>query len=204
MARRKSATAVAPPSHVVIDASAPNVVFARLVDSPTAPKVAAIVTSPEAPTVAARKRARRAAELPAADPPKPTKPVIDLAQPNAAKILSATFPRPTSETMRAATEEEARAALAYLEGRDAEARAKGAKEAAGNVLKYAIGEDLGLHGDGWKATWGLARGSVDWARVLKALVAPPFNIPQHVLDHLCEEHRGEASRRIDVRETADE
>lgn len=145
-------------------------------------------------SVATRKRARRAAE-PAPVAPVYVKPTIDLTQPNARKALVAAFPAPTSETMIDATEAEERAALAYIEARDAEARAKGAKEAAGNVLCYAIGNDEGIKGDGWKATWKLAKGEVDWSRLCKDL---------NIEDSVIERYRKPSARRIDLRETADE
>lgn len=145
-------------------------------------------------TVAERRRSIRAANDPASGPGV-KKVEIDLTKPNARKALSALYPRPTSDTYLDATPETEAAALAYIEQRDVESVSKGKKELAGHVLCNAIGPAKGIVGKGWKATWGMSKGNVDWEKVCEA-----FNIPEDVL----ERYRKPESRGLDVRELAEE
>lgn len=126
--------------------------------------------------------------------PTVKKVAIDLKQPNARKQLAALYPRPTSETFLEATPATRRAARKYIEQRDAESTAKAKKEVAGNVLCNAIGSNKGIKGDGWKATWDMKIGNVDWEKV-----CADYKIPKEAL----EKYRHGESRTIDVRELAE-
>ncbi len=145
-------------------------------------------------TVAERRQAIRAAKEPASGPGV-KKVLIDLSKPTARKMLTALHPRPTSETYLDATPELEEAALVYIEQRDAETLSKGKKEIAGNHLCNAIGDAKGVVGKGWKATWGLSAGNIDWAKVCE-----DFKIPEATL----EKYRKPESRGLDVRELAEE
>lgn len=144
-------------------------------------------------TVAERRKAIRAAKGEAIGPGL-KKAEIDLTKPAARKMLAALYPRPTSEAYLDATPETEAAALAYIEQRDAESVAKNKKEVAGNVLCNVIGEAKGIRGVGWKATWDMSMGNVDWEKV-----CADFNITVAVL----EKYRKADSRGLDVRELAE-
>lgn len=143
-------------------------------------------------TVLERRRSIRSQR---GDRPGLKKVEIDLTKPTARKMLTALFPRPTTQAMLDATDETEKAALEYVQQRDAESVAKNSKEVAGNLLCNAIGSSLGIKGKGWKATWDMKGGNVDWDEVVKEM-----NIPSEVIDR----HRKPAYRALDVRELAED
>lgn len=146
-------------------------------------------------TVAERRRAIRAAKEPASGPGVRRAAMIDLTKPAARKILVGIHPRPENEVYVDATPELERAALQYIEQRDVEKISKEKKEVAGNVLCNAIGKNLGLRGDGWKATWGMSKGNVDWARLAKEA---------GISDETIAKYRTPDRRGLDVDEVPDE
>lgn len=146
-------------------------------------------------TVAERRQAIRAAKGEPNSGPGVKKVTIDLTKPNAREKLTALYPRPTSELYIDATPETEAAALAYIEHRDVETTAKVKKTVAGNLLCNAIGTDKGITGKGWKATWDMSAGNIDWAKI-----CVDYKIPEAVL----ETYRKPPSRSIDVRELAEE
>lgn len=119
---------------------------------------------------------------------------IDLSKPDARKALAALFPRPENDTLIEASPELEAAALRYIEARDAAAVAAEKQAVAGNELCHAIAKNLGVTGVGWKATWDLAKGSVDWTALAKELA---------ISDETIARHRKPSSRTLIVRETAD-
>lgn len=144
-------------------------------------------------TVAERRRAIRDAKETSG--PGLKKVEIDLTKPNARKALVGLYPRPSSDTYIDATPETEAAALQYIEQRDAATRSSEKKEIAGNMLCNAIGVATGIRGNGWKATWDMSKGNVDWAQLAKDL-----NISAEVI----EKYRKPEFRGLDVRELAEE
>ena len=145
-------------------------------------------------TVAERRRAIRAAKEPSSGPGV-KKVEIDLSKPEARKALTALFPRPTSEAILEASSEIEAAAVAYVEQRDLAKIASDKKESAGNVLCNAIGRHTGIRGDGWKATWDMSKGNVDWTALAKA---------EGISDETIAKYRKPESRGLDVKEVAEE
>lgn len=121
-------------------------------------------------------------------------PTIDLTQPNARKALAALHPAPTNDLYLEASPEAEEAAAEYFAQRAAESSAKSGKELAGTQLCAAIGKNLGVRGDGWKATWGMRDGEIDWRGLAKA---------HGITDEQIETFRRPPSRSLDVREVAD-
>lgn len=123
---------------------------------------------------------------------KPT--TIDLTQPNARKLLAERHPRPSNDLYAEASPEAEEAAAEYFAQRAAESAAKSGKELAGTQLCAAIGSNLGVRGDGWKATWSMRDGDVDWRALAKA---------HGITEEQIETFRKPQSRSLDVREVAD-
>lgn len=146
-------------------------------------------------TVAERRRAIRAAKGEPVSGPGLKKVEIDLTKPNARKALIGLYPRPRGEDFRDATPETEAAALQYIEARDAAALASEKKEIAGNILCNAIRDSKGVRGEGWKATWDMSKGNVDWAQLAKDL---------SISDEVIAKYRKPESRGLDVRELAEE
>lgn len=146
-------------------------------------------------TVAERRKAIRAAKGELASGPGLKKVEIDLTKPSARKALTALYPRPTNDVFLDATPELEAAALTYIEQRDAAKIASDKKEVGGNVLCNAIGSNLGIAGNGWKATWDMSKGNVDWAQLAKDL---------NISDEVIAKYRKAESRGLDVRELAEE
>lgn len=147
----------------------------------------------KSPTVADRRRSLRATK--GGDGPSVKKVSIDLESPGARKALTALYPRPENDVIVSATDEDEAAALAYIEARDAATLATEKKEIAGNLLCNRIAKNLGVTGDGWKAEWGMSKGSVDWTALAKDLAIP---------DETIAKHRRPESRGLTVREIAEE
>lgn len=156
------------------------------------PKKSATQAKPA--TVAERRRAIRDARDPLSGPGV-QKVVIDLTKPGARKALTALYPRPTSETYIDASAETEAAAFVYIEQRDAAKVASEKQQVGGNALCNAIGRNLGIRGNGWKATWDMSKGSVDWTQLAKDLQIP---------DEVIAKYRRPESRGLDVTEVADE
>jgi hypothetical protein len=157
------------------------------------PKKSTAAAAIEPSTVAGRRRAIRG-DGPASGPGV-KKVTIDLTKPGARDALKALYPRPTSETMLAATPELEAAALEYVKQRDLESLAKKAKEVAGNHLCAAIATNTGIVGEGWKATWDMSNGNVDWSALAKA---------EGISDETIAKYRKPQSRGLDVKEVAEE
>ncbi len=159
-------------------------------------KSARKTATPVATTVAERRRSIRGSKVETVEP-RAKKFTIDLTKPGARDALRALFPCPLVATMldgRAQPEVEA-AALEYIAQRDLEKVAKTKKEIAGNVLCNAIKSATGITGDGWKATWDMSKGNVDWAGLAKE---------KGITDAEIADYRKPATRGLDVSEVADE
>ena len=154
---------------------------------------AARIEAPAPTTVAERRRQLRAAKADAG--PGLAKVEVDLTKPEARKTLTSLYPRPTSDAMLDATAEIEAAALEYIAQRDIAKVANAKKDIAGNVLCNAIGRAKGICGDGWKATWDMSKGNVDWTALASKLSIP---------DSVIAEHRKPESRGLDVKEVAEE
>ncbi len=157
------------------------------------PRKSTAVKAPQ--TVAERRRALRDAKGGAKSGPGLKKVEIDLTKANARDALKALYPRPTSDAMLTATPELEEVALEYVEQRDLEKLAKEKKEVAGNFLCNAIRRATGVAGDGWKATWDMSNGTVDWAALVKA---------EKISDETIAKYRKPQTRGLDVKETAEE
>lgn len=152
---------------------------------------ARLETAPPA-TVAERRRALRDTAGPSV---RKANVALDLTKADAREKLAALYPRPASETMLDANARVEAAALEYITQRDLAKIAITKQQIAGNELCQAIGAAQGLVGDGWKATWCVGKGSVDW----KALAAAEA-IPEETIERF----RKSGSRTLDVREVAEE
>ena len=146
----------------------------------------------EPTTVAGRRRALRGEP---ASGPGVKKVTIDLTKAGARDALKALYPRPTSATMLDSTPAIEAAALEYVKQRDLESLSKKAKEVAGNHLCAAIGSNTGIVGEGWKATWDMSNGNVDWSALAKA---------EGISDETIAKYRKPQSRGLDVKEVAEE
>lgn len=149
---------------------------------------------PEPKTVGERRRALRDEKTDATGPGV-KKIVIDLDAPDARKALTSLYPRPEDETILTATPALEQAALAYIRSRDAATLAEQEKEKAGNRLCEAIRKHLGVAGDGWRATWDMVKGSVDWTKLSKE---------QGIADDVIARYRLPEKRSLRVTEKAEE